>query len=163
LKLKLVMLSVVLLTCPLSSGGGSKAPRFTIIEDQPGQPVVLDSVTGLSWQGCTGELSGSNCDLGAIRLRYWIDALSYCQNLTWGGYGDWYLPNVMELRSIVNNRTAAPALDSTIFSATPSDYFWTSTTSVAEGGAKAWRIDFNMGAADDGDKTLEHAVRCVRK
>lgn len=50
-----------------------------------------DSSTGLVWSGRSSyEMS-------------WSMAVDYCNNLYKGGYGDWRLPNIDELRTLVEN------------------------------------------------------------
>ncbi len=43
--------------------------------------IVTDSVTGLMWQDDSSAKSVK---------KDWEDAKAYCQNLTHGGYNDWY-------------------------------------------------------------------------
>jgi hypothetical protein len=92
------------------------------------EPVVIDSVTGLVWQGCTAGLSGRDCDGGAVLVRYWADWLGYCEGLSWAGKTDWRLPNWKELRSIVDTRQSNPAIDAAAFPGTPSDRVYLSST-----------------------------------
>lgn len=48
-----------------------------------------DSITGLMWQNDTA------C------YYEWGEAKNYCKNLSWGGYNDWRLPSISELRSLI--------------------------------------------------------------
>jgi hypothetical protein len=52
--------------------------------------VVNDTKTGLMWQD---DAVGSTMT--------WANAITTCENLTLGGYSDWRLPNIRELKSIV--------------------------------------------------------------
>jgi uncharacterized protein (TIGR02145 family) len=53
--------------------------------------VCIDQLSGLTWQNDDGC-----CD------RYsWEEAKDYCQNLVLGGYDDWHLPSIDELRSLI--------------------------------------------------------------
>jgi hypothetical protein len=95
-----------------------------------GDGTISDQATGLSWMQTDSQ-----------RALGWGDALAYCENLTWGGYDDWRLPNAKELYSIVDH-TRAPdksntAATSSLFQSTPITdeagqadygYYWTSTT-----------------------------------
>ena len=60
----------------------------TAADDDTGE-VWTDSISGLVWQ---------NDDAGKLN---WEDAKSYCANLNWGGFGDWRLPTISELRSLI--------------------------------------------------------------
>lgn len=47
-----------------------------------------------------GNLVWSNPSYNAMN---WNDAINYCKNLTEGGYSDWRLPNIDELRTTIKN------------------------------------------------------------
>lgn len=87
------------------------APHFPIppnsyhahLQPLPGsEPVVVDLVTGLHWQGCDAGRSGSDCSGNSTKSMTWADALAYCDGLTWAGKSDWYLPDSWELMSILD-------------------------------------------------------------
>lgn len=144
-------------------------PRFDRDTSVPGQPVVADAATGLAWQGCADGRSGDDCDAGAAEARTWEEALALCEELSWGGFDDWRLPNAKELQSIVDHHTHDPAIDATAFPETPSDPFWSSTTleywSTLLSADAAWFTDFELGSSDSifgSDKSSELHVRCVR-
>jgi len=54
------------------------------------QPVFVDQVYMLMWQKNQ-----------KISTEVWVDAKKYCDNLNWGGYTDWRLPTIDELRFII--------------------------------------------------------------
>ncbi|MDP8223371.1 MAG: DUF1566 domain-containing protein [Candidatus Lernaella stagnicola] len=58
-------------------------------DDSSAGAVWTDSTTGLTWQN---EMP--------IQL-IWEQALSYCNDLEWGGFSDWHLPTISELRSLI--------------------------------------------------------------
>ena len=64
--------------------GEVKSEDYEIIE-KDGDKMVRDSSTGLIWQ--KDSVSGN----------LWKEALEYCENLSYGGYTDWRLPNKNEL------------------------------------------------------------------
>ena len=165
--------------------------RFARTEPAAGEPTVLDHVTGLVWQGCTGGLSGADCQTGEATQLGWEEALSYCEGLDWGGATDWRLPNVQELFSIVDDRCdvadGEACIDNEAFPATSINrFFWTSTSlprppfeepNIPFGLGKAFEVGFFLGDADtsykppgdefdtDGYEPVEHPfflVRCVR-
>ncbi len=83
-----------------------------------GDGTVFDGLSGLTWQ---------RSDDG--RARPWKDALAYCQGLTLAGHGDWRLPNVKELQSIVDYSRPQPAIDTRVFvQRDPAAWFWSATT-----------------------------------
>jgi len=58
-------------------------------DDDTSSDVWTDSISGLVWQN--GDACGFN----------WEEANSYCENLSWGGFSDWRLPTISELRSLI--------------------------------------------------------------
>lgn len=131
------------------------------------EPVVTDNVTGLVWQGCTSGFSGERCLDGDFVLLNWWEALSYCDQLSWGGYSDWYLPDRYELYSIVDFSHCGSyeaAIDPDAFPETPGGTHWVSSMLVGHYGSEnAWAIRFDGGLAGHEMKTSPWNVRCVRR
>ncbi|MBN2498185.1 MAG: DUF1566 domain-containing protein [Deltaproteobacteria bacterium] len=129
------------------------------------EPVVTDNVTGLMWQGCAAGKSGSDCLTGGATGYTWEGALTYCDDVQWGGYDDWRLPDSHELQSIVDYGSI-PAIDQSAFPATHTDYFW-SSSSYAFNSSYAWVVGFgsgdvSIGVVDVDDWVGVNRVRCVR-
>lgn len=146
----------------LLSHGARAASRFTPAVPVANQAVVSDAASGLVWQRCAAGISGSLCQTGAYTAMDWATADTYCTNLTWGGYSDWYLPDVNELISIVNYHVSFPAIDSTAFPTTPQQMTWASTASALRN-TSAWYTHFGSGYAASASRGLFNAVRCVRR
>ena len=127
----------------LQKGVAWPNPRFT----DNGDGTVKDNLTGLIW------LKNANCD----GTKTWADALPYCNNLANGTCGltdgsvagDWRLPNVKELQSLIHYGVYDPALPNTAgtgqwsegdpFTNVQSDYYWSSNT-YAGITSSAWRM-----------------------
>lgn len=124
--------------------------------------IVTDNATGWVWQKCSKGLSGATCATGVISTDTWANALTYCNDLDFAGQTDWRLPNAFELASLIDyGDTSAPFIDATNFPATPSNYYWTSTSrNGALTGAKI--IQFDVGNIFNSTKTNSHYIRCVR-
>lgn len=116
------------------------------------EEIVLDELTGLSWQGV------------GIEHETWEDAISYCEGLDLGdGFNDWRLPNIKELKSIISIDMINPAIDDEVFSWVASDYYWSSTTYLDGGeNESAWTVYFEDGSIYPEEKTNTNYVRCVR-
>lgn len=117
-----------------------------------GNGTVTDTTTGLMWQQDTPD-----------NYMTWKNALSYCENLDLGGYTDWRLPTIKELRSIVDYSRYNPAIDTTVFKDTFASFYWSNTThSYYTSGA--WGVDFyyGYGYAATTSKYDSHYVRAVR-
>ncbi len=147
--------------CVRGLGTSRASSRF--IRTNGNEPVVTDSDTSLVWQGCAAGLSGSLCTIGAATTHNWHDALQYCQAIAWGGYDDWYLPNLLELQTIVDGALPGTAFDAVAFPATPTSLFFISSTSQAAS-SRVWYVSYLDGSYADADKVSGLlAVRCVRK
>lgn len=130
----------VVINCDKTGQDGEKqtgvvwpSPRFT--DNKNG--TVLDNLTGLIW------LKNANCvdTVGGIArsngLLDWPSALTWSNNLVNGkcglsdnsSAGDWRLPNINELRSLVDYSRHDPDLPSGHpFSNVQSIWYWSSTT-----------------------------------
>lgn len=92
-----------------------------------GDGTVTDTSSGLMWQQ------------GESNTMTWEPALTYCEELSLAGYSNWHLPNIKELRSIVDSTKGNPAISTTYFpnvyayNFITSEYYypnyWSSTTS----------------------------------
>jgi hypothetical protein len=143
--------------------------------------TVTDTRIGLMWKRCSeGQAwNGTTCT-GAAALYTWREALQQAQKLNSRGFAtftDWRVPNIKELRSIVELQCFDPSINLTVFpampppaywsshTATPSVIFWSSSSTVASDGSSsnAGGVDFYDG--DDGnwvDKFNSNHVRLVR-
>ncbi|MBU0673780.1 MAG: DUF1566 domain-containing protein [Proteobacteria bacterium] len=112
--------------------------------------TITDNVTGLVWQQSDDYIS-----------RSWEQAISYCEALVLGRTSDWRLPNVKELRSIVDESKINPAIDLDMFRRTVWSGYWTSTT-YNKISTDAWVVEFAYGYVDYSYKIFSYYVRCVR-
>ena len=111
--------------------------------------VAHDESTGLTWQRRVEHDNYS-----------WRDAGHHCSTLDSNG-GGWRLPSVRELLSLVDVGRVEPAIDTSAFPDTPSEFFWSSSPSTAPAGT-AWGVNFTRGASAAGLVGTEAHVRCVR-
>ena len=133
-------------TCYAADGNvGDCSMMIPVATDE----VVTDSLTGLMWQRTFG--SDQN----------WSAAVTYCEDLDYGGHDDWRLPSELELLSIVDNGTINPSIDTVAFRGTPSAHFWTSIRQpTADSGVRYVR--FSTGHSSYFGETKSAYVRCVR-
>ncbi|MBI5142804.1 MAG: DUF1566 domain-containing protein [Nitrospirae bacterium] len=115
-----------------------------------GNGTVSDHAASLVWQ---------QQDDGTPRT--WEGAIRYCGELSLDGNIDWRLPNVKELKSIVDYTKRFPSIDITAFPVTHGSGYWSSTSS-AYNSSNAWLVDFSHGDVGNDDKTGSNYVRCVR-
>ena len=96
-----------------------------------GDGTVTDQVTGLVWQQSDGgELT-------------FTDAVSYCANLTLGGYSDWQLPAGADLFTLVD-LDRNPALNTTAFTMTSAEYWWSANELMGDP-TRAWVVNAGGG------------------
>jgi len=115
----------------------------------------------------------------------WDDAVNYCRNLSEGGFTDWRLPTISELKTTIKNcqsgssscRISDSCLSSSCHSSSCycnlrannggyysklGDGIWLWSSSTNSGKADfAWCVNFRDGHVFDFNKTLGINVRCV--
>jgi hypothetical protein len=105
------------------------------------------------------------CAVLPVRLRHdlrqaklWVgsDEITGC----FAKHCDWRLPNIDELKTIVDHRTHYPSIDA-IFGPTRSDAYWSATTQ-ADDQRFAWGMLFRDGDALPFHKAGHFFVRAVR-
>jgi len=118
--------------------------------------VVTDRTTGLEWQ--------DNSDTNGTQ-RVWQDAIDYCKALTLESHDDWRLPNINELKSLIDRSKREPAIRENIFKyiGTNNYYRYWSSTSVVDDEDNAWVVDFNYGYVYWRNKNDNYYVRCIRE
>jgi len=101
-------------------------------EHQPGDSVVYDAETGLTWQRS-----------GSSKLMLFKQAQAYIEQKkreNYGGFSDWRLPTLKEAMSLMSPRKDGVSIDP-LFDKTQR-YIWTSDK---ESASIAWYVDFNNG------------------
>ena len=132
-----------------------------------GDSTISDHATGLMWKQCSeGQSSDSACS-GNFSTHNWQEALQVASTLNaaagFAGFNDWRLPNIKELRSIVEMACHTPAINSNRFPNSDSGNYWSATASISNTN-NAWRIEFGDGETSDSrdSRTNSYAVRLVR-
>jgi len=120
-----------------------------------------DQSAGIVWYSGTEFLVGTSIAIGtgqANTTAIVTDqgagtyAASICDNLTLGGYSDWYLPSREELYQLYVNKNVIGGFDSSYWSS--SEYSLT----------RPWTVSFYNGSYDNvyGKGYGSNKVRCVR-
>jgi hypothetical protein len=140
----------------LEKGAAWPSPRFI----DNGDGTVTDNLTDLIW------LKNAGC-LGSIN---WAQALSNCNGLAsescglsdGSSAGDWRLPNVKELESLLDYSQYSPSLPSSHpFTGVQSGSYWSSTT-YASNVSYAHYVSFFDGHINPNDKSNTCYVWPVR-
>ena len=87
---------------------------FSVVENVPEEPIVIDNNIGMMWQQ---KISSENRSIGTAQM--------YCDNLVYGGYSDWRLPTYEEFMTIADYGRYSPAVNTEYFP--DHGYFWTNT------------------------------------
>jgi hypothetical protein len=130
-----------------------------------GDGTITDTATSLIWRQCSeGQANDTSCTGSALTYT-WQQALQIPQTLNtsggFAGHTDWRLPNLKELRSIVEEACYSPSINSTRFPNTPSSHFWSASAS-ASGSSHAWDVGFDGGYSSYGNRSGSKRVRLVR-
>jgi hypothetical protein len=130
----------------------AQSPPSYEVKTIDGDEIVLDHVTGLTWQRHDDGIK-----------RTYREAMDYCENLPLAAYSDWRLPTKKELESIVDYSAFGPALDTVHFpySYGPKDCYW-SATAPASLAQSAWNVCLWDNQSMMSAKSDRHYVRAVR-
>ncbi len=135
---------------------------FTVDEPVAGEVVVTDAVTGLMWRRCSGGQTwdGATCSGTATALKP-EEAEAECAS-SYAGYGDWHVPDVTELLSLVDYATGwpGPTIDGAAFPASFPGAHWASPVIPTGSGPVRWQVNFYNGSL--GAHRDNAVVRCVR-
>lgn len=132
-----------------------------------GDGTVTDTVTNLTWKRCVeGQTwDGATCTGTPERLT-WQQALQRAANINAGtgyaGHRDWRVPSVKELVTLYEFSCHTPAINGTMFPATPSTFWYKTSTPHAADATSTWVISFSEPYVRGAAKTDTHHVRLVR-
>jgi hypothetical protein len=132
-----------------------------------GDGTVTDNRTGLTWKRCSEGQIRLDCTGGAAVQYTWPDALARAKEVNdsggFAGHADWRVPNIKELRSLVERQCVLPAINAQVFPGTPVNSFWSSSPYAGSGsGNSAWSVDFFDGGDAALLKSSAFFVRLVR-
>lgn len=141
--------------------------RYQVVADGS---EVKDTATVLTWQRCVvgmkWDITSNNC-IGDARALTWQEALEEARKAsTAPNASAWRVPNYKELHSLVERACANPAINASMFPATPLDFSWSSSVYSLGGTSKTnrwWSVHFGDGS---GNKPIpivtSGSVRLVR-
>jgi hypothetical protein len=128
----------------LQTGASWPTPRFVDNGDQ----TQTDKLTGLVWSKNANP---------AAATKNWQSALDYIKALNssnYLGYSDWSLPNVNELKSLVNQgQSSVTWLNGQGFSSVQSSNVYWSSSSYASNVTTAWGVGMEGGFVGNGYKS----------
>lgn len=135
-----------------------------------GDGTITDLRFGLMWQMCTyGQHFDSEtkvCKGDASAVNTWSAAI-LSQDAINGdsqqGYGDWRLPSIKELQSIVERQCRQPAIKLSLFNGTSNAAYWSNTPDGSVNTTAIGRlIDFSDGVEVLRATNTQRFVRHVR-
>ena len=131
-----------------------------------GDSTITHHASGLMWKQCAeGQTTDAACTGTAARYN-WQEALQLVETINssggFAGFTDWRLPNINELRSIVEESCYGPAININRFPNTHNGGYWSSSIN-ANDGRYAWFVLGNNGFSASGWRNVaDHHVRLVR-
>ncbi|MEI8254206.1 MAG: DUF1566 domain-containing protein, partial [Deltaproteobacteria bacterium] len=116
----------------------------------PAGPEIRDNVSGLIWQGVVDTALVDQAGAVAFCATYSTPTTAA---------GQWRLPNVVELATLVHYGVNSPSIDPR-FVGTQSTNYWT-TTPVGSGSTQTWTVKFDFGEVIAFGNAHQGGVRCV--
>ncbi len=135
----------------------------------PSDGTATDSRTGLTWKRCSeGQTwAGGTCTGTAIYVP-WNQALATAPASSFAGHSDWRVPNVKELRSLVEECRGYPSINNVVFPGMPTSprVYWTSSpymdTGLTPRQNMSWYVNFDLGSNVGYDRISKAYVWLVR-
>lgn len=110
--------------------GYKKANRFVDVV-RGGNNLVFDRATQLYWPKTTADLYAINNNFYATTWANGFSLITALNTAVFGGFNDWYMPNALQLLSIIDFETRKTTQKITVeVNVSTGAYYWTST--VAE-------------------------------
>jgi len=155
-----------------------------LTDDAKEWQCVLDNHTGLMWEVKQGAFSSkmgnktntfswfhddfpdySSANHGDCNLPSSCDTQAYIQMANANqmcGFGDWRLPDKIELQDLVDYGSSIPSIDNSFFPQTEAGFYWTSNIDSDDLGS-AWQVGFHFGrVAGSATNNAKH-IRLVRE
>lgn len=129
--------------------------------------TVIENTTGLEWQKQTADILNIG-SIDAYDKVTWDDAAVWCENSQLGGYSDWRLPELDELKSLLApSRPDDPYIDP-IFQSQSGSY-WSATKPDPDYTGSRYAVNFGctdgcmyLGPYPKNNPLWKLYVRCVR-
>jgi len=136
-----------------------------------GGGMIYDTTANITWladmnyavtsgYAASGVAPGSMGEIYTDGRMGWAAAKSWADNLVYGGFSDWRLPNAKELGSLVEIACTYPAINDVRFPGSLGAV-WTSSNLVVDL-SQAGVVDFVLGNVNYFDKSVSFSVRLVR-
>jgi len=140
-----------------------KDPAFVKIS-AAGDELPIEAV---DWAAVRDETTGLTWAREPITVDNWTKATeervaSELATSRLAGMDGWRIPTRRELVTLVDDTRHSPAIDTTFFPETASDWFWTSTVAAPSPGDCAWYVNFGYGRASWFYRSSDGFVRAVR-
>jgi hypothetical protein len=140
--------------------------------------VWKDTESGLTWEVKTAD--------NIVNEYTWQEAYNYCNNLILGGYSDWWLPSISQLRTLAHFPIFGEYNDNweewyltyeqyknngffikyqLAYNMGAGGDYWAVSEKISSAKSKedfSWYLDFDAGYDDWTYSTAQHYVRCVR-
>ncbi len=168
--MRLFFITTILLGCFLSNPLLAQVCNPKIKTTAPneryhdsGNGIVTDKKTGLEWSRCS---IGQNWELdscvGDAQPLLWSVASLVATTAEIPATANrWRLPELKELSELVELQCAQPAINLSIFPATPAAAFWTATRFANKDGS-FWQVQFILGETVPERGDYSAFVRLVR-
>ncbi len=115
------------------------------------EKVIYDSQTKLYWQ-----MNPS------IKNFTWDKAIKYCRDLTYSDKSNWRLPNIDELKSLIDYKKYKPAIATNLIKIKTDNWYWSSSVYFKDS-SQIWVVDFNRGSDNWYSQSKYHYVLCVQR
>ena len=131
--------------------------------------IIIDTKTNLIWQDNANVIEDYKTK--SVNGKYnWEATFEFCNNLSIGSFINWRVPNINELKTLINYNVNRPSIYSDFVYQgaviNGSEMYYISSTSLLSDSLKAWRINFYTGftsteAKDNSTGTPSIYLRCV--